>query len=82
MNTGSAETRPGYQLSIDGVDWDTPNVVGGSSWYGSIGYSTTTFQSPSLGAYRYVRFGLFIQTTTDGSREMMQASLRVDTRAS
>lgn len=84
MNTGDAEATPAYQVSVDGVDWETPTAVpGGLPWYGSIGYYVGTFSSSLvslIGDYRFIRFGVLVRTT-DSSRDMMQVALRVDVRA-
>lgn len=81
FQTGGAETVPAYQTSDDGVTWGSATALAGSTYLTTDSYYVGLWEtpSPSLSGQNYIRFGMFIRTSA-GSRDMCQASLRIDTR--
>ena len=85
-NSGDVETRPAYQLSNDGVTWDTAAALGtysaktanGTSYAEGVDMDVSTlFENRRL-----VRFGVLARNTGSGTPPQgCQCSLRIDWRS-
>ena len=91
-NSGNVASRPGYQVSKDGVHWTdtTPGAEGTFVDPGltprtsdGITYGTAfTSVSSSLEDFRWIRFGIIAENNTGSNQliEACQSSIRVDWR--
>lgn len=90
-NSGDVATRPGYQVSKNGLVWT--NAAGGAEGTfvdpgatprtaTGISYGTT-FSAVSAGDYQWIRFGIIAENNTSSNQlvEACQSEIRVDWRS-